>query len=489
METAHWIILSILGVKGISAAALIGLSGRWEKGAKWVAIGASLTSMGLTFSMLPFLAAGNLPPLEIDYLPLAGIRLGLNLDWISFPFLLTEEFVTLFAVIYGLDYLKEHKNQALFYGLLLLFAAGMSGTTLSNDIFLFYFFWELMLIASALLIFNWGEGEQRTGVTLKYFIITHLGSLLVLVGFIILYSNSGVDYFSAMRTAFDASQPFVPLVTVLFLVGFSVKMAIVPVHIWLPDAHSVAPMPVTIMLAAAMLSMGTYGILRFPLSFITLEQFARFGVYLMGFGVLSEIYGAFMALAEKDIKRIIAYSSVSQMGYILFGLGTMTVAGVTGATLHVVYHAIVKALLFCCVGNIIAATGKRNIDELGGLWGKLGGQGIFVLVGVLSFAGLPTLAIFNSEWLIFSSGFQTPYTLLAVLEVLGSLLTAAYGLRFLGKIFFGSVKALRIKTIPLSMRAASFGLAVLTILAGLFPRPLFRIVAREIPFILGGVLK
>jgi len=209
----------------------------------------------------------------------------------------------------------------------------------------------------------------------------------------------------------------------------------------------------------------------------------------MGFGVFSEIYGALMALAEKDIKRIIAYSSVSQMGYILFGLGTMTSAGVTGATLHVVYHAIVKALLFCCVGNIIAATGKRHIDELGGLWGKLGGQGIFVLVGVLSFAGLPTLAIFNSEWLIFSSGFQTPYTLLAVLEVLGSLLTAAYGLRFLGKIFFGAVKTVDIKPIPFSMRAASIGLTALTVLAGILPKPLFDIVTREIPLILGGVLK
>ena len=489
METYHWTIISILVVKIMCALLLISTGNRWPRAAKWLAIGASMISMGLTFSTLPVLARGALRPLEIEYLPLVGIRLGLNLDWISFPFLLTEEFVTFFAVIYGMDYLKERPNQPVFYGLLLLFAAGMSGTTLANDIFLFYLFWELMLIASALLILNWGDGQQRVGVTLKYFIITHLGSLLVLVGFIILYSHTGVDYFSAMRAAFDASHTFVPLVTMLFLIGFSVKMAIVPVHIWLPDAHSVAPMPVTIMLAAAMLSMGTYGILRFPLSFISLEQFSRYGIYLMGFGVLSEIYGALMALAEKDIKRIIAYSSVSQMGYILFGIGTLTSSGLMGATLHVVYHAIVKALLFCCVGNIIAATGRRSIDELGGLWGKLGGQGILVMVGVLSFAGLPALAIFNSEWLIFSSGFQTPYTALAILEVLGSLLTVGYGLRFLGKIFFGAEKAIKLRPIPLSMQAASYGLVILTVLAGLFPRPLFDVIANEIPLLLGGILK
>ena len=489
METYHWIIIGILGCKLFGAVALMAAGGRWERAAKWAALGTSITSMALTFSTLPHLVAGDLRPLEIEYLPLVGIRLGLNLDWISFPFLLTEEFVTFFAIIYSMDYLKEHKNPPLFYGLLLLFAAGMSGTTLANDIFLFYLFWELMLVASAALILNWGDGPNRAGITLKYFIITHLGSLLVLIGFVILYSNSGMDYFSAMRAAFDASHEFIPLVIGLFLVGFCVKMAIVPMHIWLPDAHSVAPMPVTIMLAAAMLSMGTYGILRFPLSFISLEQFAHYGVFLMGFGVLSEIYGALMALVEKDIKRIIAYSSVSQMGYILFGLGTMTSAGVIGATLHVVYHAIVKALLFCCVGNIIAATGKRRIDELGGLWGRMRTQGIFALVGVLSFAGLPMLAIFNSEWLIFSSGFQTPYTLLAVLEVLGSLLTVAYGLRFMGTVFFGAEKPVSVQPIPFSMKAATVGLTVLTILAGLFPAPLFETVSREIPLILGGVLK
>jgi NADH-quinone oxidoreductase subunit M len=281
--------------------------------------------------------------------------------------LLTEEFVTIFAMIYALDYLKNDNHNHVFYALLLVFSAGMSGTTMANDIFLFYFFWELMLIASTLLLVNWGETEKRTAIALKYFIITHLGSLLVLIAFILIYAQSGVDNFSSLQAAVQMMPERLPLIGALFLLGFGVKMALVPFHIWLPDTHSEAPMPVTIMLAAAMLSMGTYGILRFPMSFLTMQQMAIFSLPMMIGGVVSELYGAIIALVETDIKRIIAYSSVSQMGYILFGLGTLTFSGVVGATLHVIYHAIVKALLFCCVGWIIKATGKRDIQTIGGL--------------------------------------------------------------------------------------------------------------------------
>lgn len=489
MEGQQWILVSILAIKiGLSAILMIA-GNHMRRLVRWLAFSASIVSTLLTLSSIQHLLDGTFQPIEIEYLPLIGINLSLGLDWIAFPFLLTVELVTLFATFYSMDYLNEAESPHIFYGLLLLFSAGMSGTTLANDIFLFYLFWELMLIASALLVLKWGEGEKRAGVTFKYFIITHLGSLLILVAFVIIYSNTGVVHFSAMHAAFDASRKFVPLVILLFFIGFSVKMAIVPLHIWLPDTHSVAPMPVTIMLAAAMLSMGAYGMLRFPLSFITSEQFSVFSPYLMAFGVLSEIYGALVALSENDIKRIVAYSSVSQMGHVLFGIGTATYSGIIGATLHVIYHAIVKALLFCCVGNIIYSVGKRNIQDLGDLWGKLGGQGICVLIGILSFSGLPGLAIFNSEWLIFSSGFQTPFTMLAIFEVLGSLLTAAYGLRFLIKIFFGKIKVEKIRPIPLSMRVSSIGLAILTVLAGIFPQPLFDLIANEVPLLLGGCLK
>ena len=208
----------------------------------------------------------------------------------------------------------------------------------------------------------------------------------------------------------------------------------------------------------------------------------------MLFGVVSETYGAIMALVEKDLKRMIAYSSISQMGFILFGLGTLTVSGLMGATLHVIYHAIVKALLFSCVGWIIKETGMRNIDDIRNIGKNRPILSVCAIIGALSMAGVPALALFNSEWMIFSSGFQTPYTFLAVIEVLGSLLTAAYVLRFVGALFFipGSPTPSR-ADVPLSVKVATGALALLTVLAGFFPAPLFDYVVNEVPLILGGI--
>ncbi len=487
MENQYLNVTAVILVKSISAIFLFVLGKYLRKSAKWLSLLASLTSLGIFFSYIPALQSRFPMTILINYLPSIGIQLGLTIDWLAFPFLLTEEFVTIFAIVYALDYVKADENNPAFYGLLLLFSVGMSGTTLANDIFLFYFFWELMLIASSLLILNWGESERKRAVTLKYFIITHLGSLLVLVALVMIYTQSGVDYFSSIQAGIQTNPDNIPMIVTLFLIGFGVKMAIVPFHIWLPDTHSEAPMPVTIMLAAAMLSMGTYGILRFPMSALTLAQFQPFSLPMMIAGVVSEIYGAVMALVEKDVKRIIAYSSVSQMGYILYGLGTLTVSGITGATLHVVYHATVKALLFSCVGWIIKATGQRDIQSLGGLHRKEPFLTLCSVLAGLSIAGVPSLAIFNSEWMIFSSGFQTPYTGLAILEILGSILTAAYMLRFLGKIFFTPPDAeLQIHSVPLSIKVATVSLAILTVAAGIFPKPLFQYVVNQLPLILGG---
>jgi NADH-quinone oxidoreductase subunit M len=314
---------------------------------------------------------------------------------------------------------------------------------------------------------------------------------------LLLYNATGNDSFTALRAGVSLAPSLVTAVTVLFIVGFCVKMAIFPLHLWLPDAHTVAPMSVTIMLAAAMLSMGTYGILRFPLGIFTREQMTPFGLPLMIAGVVSEIYGALMALAEQDVKRIIAYSSVSQMGYILFGLGTLTYNGVTGATLHVIYHAIVKGLLFMCVGLVVHATGERRIDRLGGLASSglpsMRLAAICTGIGALAIAGTPPFCIFDSEWMIFAGAFDTPYLALSILALLGSLLTVAYALWFLGRIFFGRFKPLPSESghlpkdkMPVAMIVPTVFLAALALVEGLVPAPVFNWVAQELPLLLGG---
>jgi NADH-quinone oxidoreductase subunit M len=194
-----------------------------------------------------------------------------------------------------------------------------------------------------------------------------------------------------------------------------------------------------------------------------------------------------MALAERDVKRIIAYSSVSQMGYILFGLGTLTYQGIAGATLHVVFHAIVKALLFMGVGLIIHTTGRRRITELGDLRGAMPLTAFCTIVGALAIAGVPPLCIFDSEWMIFAGGFRTPYLGLAILSLFGSLLTVAYALWFVGSVFFGPrPPELTVERPHWAMVAPTVLLAGLALVEGLVPAPVFAWVNQALATILGG---
>ncbi|MCD4674155.1 MAG: NADH-quinone oxidoreductase subunit M [Anaerolineaceae bacterium] len=482
------LILSIILLPSVIALLLVMIRRIIGPYAGWIAgITAGLNLLA-TLALLPLLRQGIEPHIALNWLPQAGIQFILHLDWLTFPFLFTEALVTVFALIYALGYHHPDERTPFFYALLLIFGVGMAGTTLAGSVFLFYVFWELMLVASCVLILAWGEGPNNGSVALQYFLFTHLGSLLVLVALINLYDAAGSDSFVALRSGISLAPAAVTTITALFLIGFGVKMAVFPLHIWLPDAHSVAPMPVTIMLAAAMLSMGVYGILRFPMSIFSPSQIAMFALPMMVAGLVSQVYGALMAIAEQDIKRIIAYSSVSQMGYILFGLGTLTYEGIAGATLHVIYHGVVKALLFMCMGLVIRATNKRQISELGGLMNKIPLTAACCAVGVLAIAGVPMLAIFNSEWMIYSGGFHTTYPGLAVAMVLGSLLTVAYALRLFMEIFWGDYTSDG-NLIPVSaaMRLPTVVLAGLTLLAGLFPSPVFAWIDQELTLILGGL--
>lgn len=465
----------------------------WQKATKKQAAIIGIISEGfalvIPIVLLSTLKRDGVILFSLPWIPNMQISFSLELSWLSLIFLLTEVLVTLAAMIYSLGEKTGEKFSNYYYALLLLFSLGMSGTTLANDVFLFYVFWELMLIASVLLILVWGHGETRFKVALKYFIITHIGSLLVLVCLITLYVNFGTANLSELILQASSLPVNLQLfLTSFFIIGFCVKMAIFPLHIWLPDAHTVAPMPVTIILAAAMLSMGTYGVLRFPFSMFPIENLQPFALWMMIAGLVSEVYGAMMALAERDIKRIIAYSSVSQMGYILFGLGTLTARGMQGAILHVVYHAIVKALLFMVVGIVISVTRERDIKKMGGLGSRYPLLLVCAAIGVLGISGMPPLGIFNSEWLIFAGGFDSGVSIvLTVITLLGSLLTVVYALRFFGRIFFGVQKP---DTLPAkASKALVFPTVVVTcflIIEGLAPAPLLSWAMKGLASIFGS---
>jgi NADH-quinone oxidoreductase subunit M len=466
----------------------------WQKATKNQAAIIGIISEGFAL-IIPILLLSSLRNrgeiiFSLRWIPNMNISFSLAINWLSLIFLLTEVLVTLAAMIYSLGEKTGEKNSNYYYALLLLFSLGMSGTTLANDVFLFYVFWELMLVASVLLILLWGHGEIRFKVALKYFIITHLGSLMVLVCLVTLYINFGTANLSELtQQASTLGQNLQVFLTLFFLIGFSVKMAIFPLHIWLPDAHTVAPMPVTIILAAAMLSMGTYGILRFPFSLFSSDVLQNFAIWMMIGGLISEVYGALMALAEKDIKRIIAYSSVSQMGYILFGLGTLTASGMQGSILHVVYHAIVKALLFMVVGIVISVARERDINKISGLGSKFPALCVCAAIGVLGISGMPPLGIFNSEWMIFSGGFESNISIgLTVATLIGSILTVIYGLRFFGGIFFGEPKPADLsKSAPRALVIPTIAVTAFLIIEGLMPGPLMAWTIRGLAGIFGGL--
>lgn len=449
-----------------------------------------LLSMIALLSLIPVLRANQDVVFSLPWIEPMGISFLIHVDWLSFPYLITELAVTWVALLFCLGdaySLQQNKN---YYILILLFGLGMSGTTLADDMFLFYIFWEVMLVASCGLILLWGRDERREAIALKYFIITHFGSLTVLVAMLILFTQSGSASLAVLRDMpLTISPGLLSFVMVLFLIGFSTKMAIFPMHLWLPDAHTAAPMPVTIMLAAAMLSMGTYGVLRFPFSIFSIEQLSGFALPMMITGLISEIYGALMALAERDIKRIIAYSSVSQMGYILFGLGSMTRDGVMGASMHVIYHAIVKALLFMIVGIVLEVTRRKYITELGGLAGKMPLVTGLAIVGVLGISGMPPLGIFTSEWMIFLGGFQAANIGLTVTTVIGSLLSVIYALRFVGNIFFRN-RSDDFTADRVSIWAVIPGILLVAILllTGIFPGVMLDWTYRGISGLLGGGL-
>lgn len=465
----------------------------WRKATKKQAAAIGIVSESFAL-IIPILLLSTLKQegsvvFSLPWIPNMAITFRLELNWLSIVFLLTEVLVTLAAMVYSLGEKTGEKHSNFYYALLLLFSLGMSGTTLADDVFLFYIFWELMLIASVLLILVWGHGEMRFKVALKYFIITHLGSLMVLVCMITLYVNFDTATMSAWMGQAGVLSPNMQVFLItFFLIGFSVKMAIFPMHIWLPDAHTVAPMPVTIILAAAMLSMGTYGILRFPFALFPMSQLQPFAIWMMIGGLVSEVYGALMSLVERDIKRIIAYSSVSQMGYILFGMGTLTLRGMEGAIMHVVYHAIVKALLFMVVGIIITITQERDVQKIGGLGFKYPLVCISAAIGVLGISGMPPLGIFNSEWMIFAGGFDSGVsTLLTVLTLIGSLLTVVYALRFFGNIFFGEKQPEDLPAkAPMVLVIPTVAVTAFLIIEGLVPGPLLAWAERGLSMIFGG---
>ena len=438
----HAPLLAII-IPIISSVALYVFGRRVEKYAGWLATIAASLSVFMILSMVTDLIERGSIHFTYAWIRTPSLKLtfGFWVDMISFPIGLIVAVVSALSCFYSIKYMKGKSGQRGYYANLLLFMAGMIGVILSANLLQFYLFWELMLVPSYFLIAFWGTSKKRLAIGFKYFIFTHFGSLCMLLGILSIYVFTGTFDLAALPLAAINIPPSSILpVFVLLLIGFCVKMALFPVHTWLPDAHAEAPAPISAMLSGAMIKCGAYAIARILLSGFG-QTMVQTSDVLMALGVITMIYGGLLALAQTDIKRLLAYSSISQMGYIFFGLATWlpdATLGATGGLFHVINHAICKALLFMCAGAIIHQTGTRNIKKLGGLAGKMPITCIASLIGALSLAGIPPLNGFWSEWMIFSGGISSGKIFITTIAVFSTVITLGYYLWFVWRVFFGT---------------------------------------------------
>jgi NADH-quinone oxidoreductase subunit M len=365
----------------------------------------------------------------------------------------------------------------LYFALYLTFSMGMLGTVLATNLIEFYVFFELMLVPAFFMVAFYGYGARRR-IALMFFFWTHVGAVILLLGLLAMgFFAGGFDYVTVKENASKIPAEWISLIIFSLVIGLGVKLAAFGLHIWLPYAHSEAPTPISALLSPAMIGIGAYGLLRLWMDLLT-GDYTQYSIYINLWGLVTMIYGGAMALMQDDIKRVLAYSSISQMGYILFGLGSESVLGISGATLMYVSHGLGKALLFMMAGSIILQTGTRSMSQLGGLAGKMPYTAVLAMIGGLTIIGIPPTSGFMAEWITFNgalqSGVEHAETLRVVVFALGlvaTLLTAGYILWMYKRIFFGKIpeKLIHVRDSNRYITATMAFLAAMTLIVGVYP--------------------
>jgi proton-translocating NADH-quinone oxidoreductase chain M len=376
------------------------------------------------------------------------------------------------------QYVNHHMG--LYFALYLTFSMGMLGTVLATNLIEFYVFFELMLVPAFFLVAFYGYGERKR-IALMFFFWTHVGAVVLLLGLLAMgFFAGGFDYDTVMENVNKIPDQWLVLIVFSLVIGLGVKLAAFLLHIWLPYAHSEAPTPISALLSPAMIGIGAYGLLRLWLELLV-GDYSQYSIYINLWGLATMIYGGAMAMMQDDIKRVLAYSSISQMGYILFGVGSESVLGITGAALMYVSHGLGKAILFMMAGSIILQTGTRSMSKLGGLAGRMPYTAVIAMIGALTIMGIPPTSGFMAEWILFNgvlqSGVTNSDTLRIVafgLGILATVLTAAYILWMYKRIFFGKIpeQYSQIKDSNRYVIVTMAALAAITLFLGVYPNPL-----------------
>ena len=390
------------------------------------------------------------------------------------------------------QYINHHMG--LYFALYLTFSMGMLGTVLATNLIEFYVFFELMLVPSFFLIAFYGYGERRR-IALMFFFWTHVGAVILLLGLLSMgLFAGGFDYDTVMHNVNKIPEQWLVLIVFALVIGLGVKLAAFVLHIWLPYAHSEAPTPISALLSPAMIGIGAYGLLRLWLELLV-GDYSQYSIYINLWGLATMIYGGAMAMMQDDIKRVLAYSSISQMGYILFGIGSESVLGITGATFMYITHGLGKAILFMMAGSIILQTGTRSMSKLGGLAGKMPYTAVIAMIGALTIMGIPPTSGFMGEWILFNgvlqSGLQNSDTLRIVafgLGILATVLSAAYILWMYKRIFFGKIpeQYAKIRDSNRYITVTMAALAAITLFLGVYPNPMLNPITEYVQDMFSG---
>ncbi|AZQ13944.1 NuoM family protein [Halorubrum sp. PV6] len=390
---------------------------------------------------------------QVEWLEVGGRTVSwfVGLDGISLPLVVLTTFLVPLAIVSAWTPIDARQSQ--FYGLMLFMEANLLGVFTALDFFLWFVFWEAVLVPMYFLIGVWG-GPRRKYAAIKFFVYTNAASLLMFIGFMSLtfalgdsvssfalpeitgaIANGGLGEFFGIAGGQIALFAFLAM-----FLGFAVKVPIVPFHTWLPDAHVEAPTPVSVLLAGVLLKMGTYALLRFNFTMLP-EQASALAVPIAAIAVISVIYGAMLALAQKDLKRIVAYSSVSSMGYVILGLIVFTEYGVGGATFQMVAHGLISGLMFMAVGVIYNATHTRMVGDMSGMADRMPIAVGILVAGAFGYMGLPLMAGFAGEFFIFVGSFAAPTLpyapVFTALAMFGIVIVAGYLLSAMQSTLFG----------------------------------------------------
>lgn len=416
---------------------------------------------------------------QLSWIPSLGIAYRLGVDGISFPIVILTTFLFLTALIYSA---KIEKRANTYVMLFLMLEMACLGVFMSLDLFLFYVFFEITLVGMYFIIAEWGH-ENSKQAALTFFLYTLLGSLFLLLAFLSLYIFSGTFDMRALI----ANPPLTGLAAALtfwgLFIAFAIKTPLVPVHTWLPAAHTEAPAAGSAILAGILLKLGAYGFIRFSLQ-MTPGAFQQFAPYVIVIAVVTALYGALVALAQTDIKRLVAYTSVNHMGYMMFGVAAAAALGagtetpaLDGATLQIISHGVVTGLLFLLVGALQDRTGTREMSEMSGVLKTHPVlSGLFILAAFASL-GLPGLAHFPAEFQIFLGGFEVSPVATGFI-ILGLLITTAFYLRAIQRVFMGEASGGLEKVADLGPRElwAFIPLLAAIVLIGVYPDSLLSMI-------------